>query len=49
MPQCNSNKVQGVTVEYHPEPGFTGQDEVELDVITQTGHEFMDRFSVTIK
>jgi hypothetical protein len=49
MPQCNSIKVQGVTVDYSPERGFTGSDEVELEVIAQTGHEFMDVFNITIK
>jgi hypothetical protein len=49
MPQCNSQKVQGVTVEYRPERGFTGSDEVELAVITQTGYEFLEIYSLTIK
>ena len=49
MPQCNSTKLQGVTVEYLPERGFTGSDEVELDVISQTGYEVLVTYSVTIK
>jgi hypothetical protein len=49
MPQCNSTKLQGMTVEYLPERGFTGSDEVELDVISQTGYEALVTYNVTIK
>jgi TonB family protein len=49
MPQCNSTKLQGLTVEYLPERGFTGADEVELDVISQTGYEALVTYSITIK
>ena len=48
-PQCNSTKLQGVTVEYLPERGFTGADEFELDVISQTGYEALVTYSITIK
>jgi TonB family protein len=49
MPQCNSTKLQGTTVEYLPERDFTGSDEVELDVISQTGYEALVTYSLTIK
>jgi TonB family protein len=49
MPQCNSTKLQGVRVEYLPERGFTGSDEVELDVISQIGYEVLVTYSLTIK
>ncbi len=50
MPQCNSTKLQGVTVEYLPERGYTGPDEFELDVISQYGgSEALVTYSLTIK
>jgi hypothetical protein len=41
MPECNSRKMDGVTIEYVPNRGFTGSDEYEADVISQTGHEYV--------
>jgi hypothetical protein len=49
MPQCNSTKLRGMTVEYLPERGFAGSDEVERDVISQTGYEALVTYSLTIK
>ncbi len=50
MPQCNSTKLQGVTVEYLPERGYTGSDEFELDVISQFGgSEALVTYAITVK
>jgi TonB family protein len=50
MPQCNSTKLQGVTIEYLLERGFTGSDEVELDVMSQFGDsETLVTYNITIK
>jgi hypothetical protein len=48
-PECNSHKTQGATVEYTPNRGFTGSDEVELDVISQTGFETSVTYAITVK
>ena len=48
-PECNSRKIQGVTIEYVPNRGFTGSDELELDVIYPSGHEHLNTYSITIK
>ena len=48
-PECNSHKIQGVTVEYIPERGFTGSDDFELDVIYQVGTEALVTYDITIK
>ena len=48
-PECNSHKIQGITVEYIPERGFTGSDEFELDVIYQVGTEALVTYDITIK
>jgi len=47
--ECNSHKIQGVTVEYVPNRGFTGPDEVEFDVISQIGYEALATYSITVK
>jgi hypothetical protein len=49
LTECNSHKIQGVTVEYVPNRAFTGSDEVELDVISQVGTEELVTYSITIK
>ena len=48
-PECDSHKIQGVTVEYIPERGFTGSDDFELDVIYQVGTEALATYDITIK
>src|SRR5208282_4594117 len=49
QPECNSRKVLGVTVEYVPARGYTGPDEVGLDIISQVGYESLVTYSITIK
>ena len=48
-PECNSHKMEGVAVEYTPNRGFTGTDEVELDDISQTGIEIFVTYAITVK
>ena len=49
QPECNSRKMEGVTVEYTPYDGFTGSDEVEFDVVSQTGSEVFVTYAITVK
>ena len=49
QPECNSHKMQGVTVEYTPYVGFTGSDEVEFDVVSQIGNELFVTYAITVK
>jgi hypothetical protein len=49
QPECNSHKMQGVTVEYTPYDGFTGSDEVEFDVVSQIGGEVFVTYGITVK
>ena len=48
QPECNSHKMQGVTVEYTPYDGFTGSDEVEFDVVSQIGGEVFVTYVITV-
>jgi TonB family protein len=47
--ECNSRKMQGMTVEYTPNHGFTGFDEVEFDVVSQIGDEVFLTYAITVK
>ena len=47
--ECNSHKVQGVTVQYLPERGFTGSDEVGLEVISEGGNQVLHTYEITVK
>lgn len=47
--QCNSRRVEGVTVEYRPERGFVGPDMVGLDVIFPSGDERSGTIYITVK
>jgi hypothetical protein len=48
-PQCNSRRVEGVTVEYRPERGFFGTDTVGLDILYPSGNERMETYYITVK
>ena len=41
--------MDGVTVEYTPYDGFTGSDEAEFDVVSQTGDELFVTYAITVK
>jgi hypothetical protein len=47
--QCNSRRVEGVTVEYRPERGFLGADTVGLDILYPSGNERMYTYYITVK
>jgi hypothetical protein len=47
--QCNSRRVEGVTVEYRPERGFLGADTVGLDILYPSGNERMTTYYITVK
>ena len=47
--QCNSRRVEGVTVEYRPERGFLGADTVGLDILYPSGSERMNTYYITVK
>jgi hypothetical protein len=46
---CNSRRIAGVTVQYRPQRGFTGDDAVGLDVIYPSGIERRFSFTITVK
>ena len=47
--QCNSRRVEGVTVEYRPERSFLGADTVGLDILYPSGNERMSTYYITVK
>jgi hypothetical protein len=46
---CNTRKVDGVIVDYQPQPGFIGTDYFSLDAISAAGAERMDDYQITVK
>jgi hypothetical protein len=46
---CNMRKSDGTFVFYDPEPGFTGRDQVTLDVIFPTGQASDQRYAIEVR
>ena len=45
---CNKRRVSGKVVSYTSKRGFTGQDWVNVEVITGTGNRGVERFAINV-
>lgn len=45
---CSKRRVSGKIVSYTPKRGFTGQDWVNVEVITGTGNRGVERFAINV-
>lgn len=47
--QCNSRRVQGVAIYYHPDKGFTGSDAFAYDLFTNTGGQIRSNVTANVR
>ncbi len=46
---CTGRRVPGSFVIYRPNVGFTGSDELRLDVVSPSGSELIETYKITVK
>jgi hypothetical protein len=47
--ECNKRRSDGVSVLYDPEPGFTGPDSIDVDIVYPDGSFSKRRYAIDVR